>query len=59
VHGHAHHGDEKSAVIGAKLPLVITHSPGYMFVTDLYNSELREQAAAAADKNPDVTTHAL
>ena len=32
----------QSAVIDAKLPLVITHSPGFMFVTDIYNRELRE-----------------
>ena len=38
----------------AKLPLVITHAPGYMFVSDLLNDSLASApaAAAAADDAP-------
>ena len=30
----------QAAIENAKLPLVITHSPGHMFITDILNSEL-------------------
>ena len=30
----------QSAIMDAKLPLVITHAPGHMFVCDLVNTEL-------------------
>ncbi|MCI6980348.1 MAG: DUF1445 domain-containing protein, partial [Clostridiales bacterium] len=29
-----------AAIENAKPPLVITHSPGHMFITDILNSEL-------------------
>ena len=32
----------QAAVENAKLPLVITHSPGHMFITDILNSELND-----------------
>lgn len=32
----------QAAVEQAKLPIVITHAPGYMFITDILNSELNE-----------------
>lgn len=32
----------QAAIENAKLPLVITHSPGYMFITDILNSELND-----------------
>ena len=32
----------QAAVENAKPPIVITHSPGHMFVTDILNSELNE-----------------
>ena len=30
----------QAAVENAKLPLVLTHSPGHMFITDIKNTEL-------------------
>ena len=33
----------QTAIMDAKLPLVITHAPGHMFVCDLMNSELEVQ----------------
>ena len=32
----------QAAIENAKLPLVITHSPGYMYITDIVNSELND-----------------
>ena len=32
----------QAAIENAKPPIVITHSPGHMFVTDILNSELNE-----------------
>jgi len=32
----------QAAIENAKLPLVITHSPGHMFITDIVNSELND-----------------
>lgn len=32
----------QAAIEQAKLPLVITHSPGHMFITDILNSELND-----------------
>ena len=32
----------QAAIENARPPLVITHSPGHMFVTDVLNSELNE-----------------
>ena len=36
----------QSALVAAKLPLAITHAPGFMFITDLLARELREDEAA-------------
>jgi len=36
------------AVIGAKLPLVITHAPGHMVITDILNRELEHPADPAS-----------
>jgi uncharacterized protein YcsI (UPF0317 family) len=32
----------QAAIENARLPLVITHSPGHMFITDILNSELND-----------------
>ena len=32
----------QAAIEQAKLPIVITHAPGHMFITDILNSELNE-----------------
>jgi uncharacterized protein YcsI (UPF0317 family) len=32
----------QTALLEAKLPLVVTHAPGHMFVTDLIDDELKE-----------------
>lgn len=36
----------QAAVENAKPPIVITHSPGYMFITDIINSELNDYLEA-------------
>jgi len=33
----------QTAIIEARLPLVITHAPGHMFVTDLLTSEIMQR----------------
>ena len=32
----------QAAIENAKPPIVITHSPGHMFITDILNSELND-----------------
>ena len=32
--------------VGAKLPIVITHAPGHMFITDIPNAELNDYLEA-------------
>ena len=34
----------QTAIMEARLPLVITHSPGHMFICDLTNDEVRVEA---------------
>lgn len=36
----------QAAIENAKLPLVITHAPGHMFITDIKNAELNDYLAA-------------
>lgn len=40
----------QAAVENARPPLVITHSPGHMFITDILNSELNDFLAAKKDR---------
>jgi uncharacterized protein YcsI (UPF0317 family) len=39
----------QTALMEAKLPIAITHSPGYMFVTDILTSEMQELRPSTGD----------
>ncbi len=41
----------QAAVENAKPPIVITHSPGHMFITDILNSELNDYLEKLKNKN--------
>ena len=40
----------QAAIENAKPPIVITHSPGYMFITDILNSELNDYLESKKNK---------
>ena len=40
----------QAAVENAKPPIVITHAPGHMFITDILNSELNDYLEAQKQK---------
>ena len=40
----------QAAIENAKLPIVITHAPGHMFITDILNSELNDYLEAQKNK---------
>ena len=40
----------QAAIENAKLPIVITHAPGHMFITDILNSELNDYLEAKKSK---------
>ena len=40
----------QAAIENAKLPLVITHAPGHMFITNVLNTELNDYLEAKKQK---------